>query len=229
MRLENFFDEGYFTCEGDKRGNFSLLDVEQKHLDRLKFIVERIDTNKTNKILELGGGAGPFARVAKRTFPGLLDVVVSDITDTGIKLLPENERPNFVKASAYEEPFEESSLDGVVAWDILEHIDNPSLAIKIAFRMLREGGFIHIVCPNPYSWAKDSDADSYYRDKSHVIPPIATVRFFFEEFKKLAWDGEVLTRGFKETDALLTDGEDEVKFASEDPSGTHIIVFARKK
>ena len=45
-------------------------------------------------------------------------------------------------------PFRDSSLDGIVASHVIEHLDDPLLFIEECFRVLKKGGTLEIRCPN---------------------------------------------------------------------------------
>jgi SAM-dependent methyltransferase len=230
----DFYSKEYFLGQSDKRGEFSLVDLDAKFYDRTQTVIEYfgLEHSDPGRIVEAGCGTAPFYRVI-RTIASLehIDIICSDITDNGVKLLDNNSRPPFVLGGAEKLPFETGSVGGVVLWDILEHIAHPELALREAHRVLKSGGFVHIISPNPSSWlrdASDSDNDPYRRDKSHIFPPIVTVDFLDDALSQLGFKYEIYTRGFQGSPGQAQQGIKAMKLAEADSSGSHIVVFARK-
>jgi len=60
----------------------------------------------------------------------------------------------YLKANAYDLPFQEASFDVVCAMDILEHVENPNQLIQEAGRVLKKDGlfFFHTFNRNPLSY-----------------------------------------------------------------------------
>ncbi|NJL55601.1 class I SAM-dependent methyltransferase [bacterium] len=88
--------------------------------------------------LELGGGSGNFKQFA----PG--------VVSTDVIPLPWID----VVADAQNLPFEDSSFDNFVLFDVLHHIENPCLFFAEALRVLRPKGRIIMMEPyiSPVSW-----------------------------------------------------------------------------
>lgn len=49
-------------------------------------------------------------------------------------------------------PYEDASVDFLVALEVLEHLENPSLFFREAHRVLRPSGRLILSVPNPYCW-----------------------------------------------------------------------------
>jgi SAM-dependent methyltransferase len=235
MDNKNFYNEDYFLGTSGTRGDFSLLELDTKFIDRTQTVIDYFDLKHVAKgqIAEVGCGTAPFYRlVGKNPELAQLQVVCSDVTEGGVNLLDELDKPPFQLAGAEKLPYEDSSLLGVVEWDVLEHIEHPEEAITEAYRVLCAGGFFHVVCPNPDSWLRNSsdpEKDPYRRDKSHVFPPIVTYKFLDESLKGAGFEHEIFTRGFEGRDGKNQTGLESMKLAEQDSSGTHLVVFAKKK
>jgi SAM-dependent methyltransferase len=230
----NFYNEEYFLGTSDQRGNFSLLDLGPKFYDRTETVVDYFDLQSENDgtIVEVGCGTAPFYRIMREQ-QGVdhVEIVCTDITESGVRLLESADQPPFEIAGAEKLPFEPSSLLGVVEWDVLEHIMQPKEAIAEAHRVLRLGGFLHIVCPNPDSWLRNSaneEKDPYRRDKSHIFPPIVTADFLSETLAEAGFEAEVYTRGFEGSEGQHQMGVAAMRLAQVDSSGTHLVAFAHK-
>ena len=230
----NTYSTDYFLGTSGSRGDFSLLELGPKFYDRTNTVIEYFDLPHAHAgtIVELGCGTAPFYRIMQEHSElRHLAVSCTDVTDKGIALLKPTERPPFSLASADHLPFESSSLLGTIAWDVLEHIENPQVALAEIYRVLAPQGFLHIVCPNPDSWQRDSSApenDVYRRDKSHIFPAIVTVDFLSETLSQLDFTFEQFTRGFPGSEGQYQTGRVSLRPARVDNTGTHIVVFARK-
>jgi len=229
----SFYNKDYFLGTSERRGNFSLLELNTKFHDRTQTVIDYFNLKSVNEgvIAEVGCGTAPFYRIMQE-HPELnrLDIVCTDITEDGVNLLGDG-RPPFNIAGAEELPYLPNSLLGIIEWDVLEHIPHPKRALSEAYRVLKPGGFLHAVCPNPESWLRhniDPEKDPYRRDQSHVLPPIVTVDFFAQTLKNTGFEYEICTRGFKGQDGKNQTGLHAMRPAQEDRSGSHIVVFARK-
>lgn len=231
---QDFYNEEYFLGTSGTRGNFSLLDLDMKFIDRTQTVIDYFDLKRASAgvIAEVGCGTAPFYRLVTANAEHTdLTVICSDITESGIRLLEDSQKPIFSIAGAEKLPYDTNSLLGVVEWDVLEHIKHPEQAIAEAHRVLKPGGFLHIVCPNPNSWQRDNvdpEKDPYRRDNSHVFPPIVTAAFLKETLGRVGFDTEIFTRGFEGQDGKNQTGIDSMKHVAEDESGTHLVAFAKK-
>ncbi len=124
--------------------------VSHEEQQRLKLLneltnqsfIDFLKLRGTERVLELGSGLGILcAQVAHKLHRG---------TATGIELSKDQlskvpQQPSnleFVLGDVHELPFEDQSFDLVYGRYILEHISNPSEALKQAYRVLTRGGRI---------------------------------------------------------------------------------------
>jgi ubiquinone/menaquinone biosynthesis C-methylase UbiE len=212
-----------------------LLDLGTKFEDRFQTVVEyfNLESSEAGKIVEIGCGNAPFFRLAQsHKHLNHLSVVCTDISNEGVSLFSKEDRPPFTLAGPDNLPFKDATMLGAILWDVLEHLDNPRAALKDTARTLVSGGFLHIVCPNPESWQRDSSdpkKDVYRRNESHIFPPIVTAKYLDVTLRELGFKYELFTRGFEGTDIQAQTGLKAMQPASVDSTGTHLIAFARKK
>ena len=232
---QEFYNEEYFLGTSGMRGNFSLLELDTKFIDRTQTVIDyfKLTNIAEGTIAEVGCGTAPFYRLIKAK-PELkqLRVVCSDVTEGGVNLLDEADKPPFELAGAEELPYKSGSMLGIVEWDVLEHIPHPERAIAEAARVLQPGGFFHIVCPNPESWLRaeaDPNKDPYRRDKSHIFPPIVTYRYLENTMRKAGFEVEIFTRGFEGQDGKNQTGLASMVAANKNATGTHLVAFAVKQ
>lgn len=108
--------------------------------------------NRFHNVLDIGGGLGLFSLNFKLNFPKS-DVVILDYSrPEGIKdILTRNPTlriKDYIKADVQEEtPFDANSFDLIFALDILEHVENPSIAIDEILRILKKNGLLFVSVP----------------------------------------------------------------------------------
>lgn len=72
-------------------------------------------------------------------------------------------------------PWEDSSVEEIRAWDILEHLKTPIHSMNEAWRVLKPGGRFDIVVPT-------TDGRGWAQDPTHVCwPPFNRNSFFYFE------------------------------------------------
>lgn len=235
-RSRDYYNRAYFCGNSPVRGSFSLLDINTKYIDRAHQIINTFELNHVCSpviLLEVGAGAAPFTRIVDSYHQsGNFDnirVLALDFSSQGVAQLPDYPKPDFIQSDIYRLPIAKESVEGVVAWDVLEHLNHPGVALKEIYRVTKQHGFLHAVVPNPESYLRYTDKDTYLRDKSHVIPPLVTISFFQNTLKDVGFDYQIFTRGFPEgrykTDSV---GGDLLLPADKDQTGTHIVIFAIK-
>lgn len=93
------------------------------------------------RVLELGGGSEPRA-----AFCGAGLAVTCDFTPA--MLLRAELAIARVAADAAALPFADETFDGVISFNLLEHVPEPEKVIKASCRVLRTGGVLLAVTPN---------------------------------------------------------------------------------
>jgi ubiquinone/menaquinone biosynthesis C-methylase UbiE len=122
---------------------------EQERLSKLNFLTNEsfihfLNCKSADKILELGSGLGILAaQISSNLRKGLVTGIELSI-DQLEKCPPATENLAFIQGDAHQLPFSELSFDRVYCRYILEHLAQPMLALKEAFRVLKPGGEIYI-------------------------------------------------------------------------------------
>ena len=148
----SFYDTSYFLGIGQKRGQFSLVELHYKYIDRASFLLSQLTLEEKSQhlvVAEIGAGAAPFARILQKLqrlgeFTRIRTISI-DFSVAGIHLISENMRPCFIQSDAYNIAIRSESVNGIVAWDLLEHMEKPDQALYEMSRILVTGGFLHIV------------------------------------------------------------------------------------
>jgi ubiquinone/menaquinone biosynthesis C-methylase UbiE len=99
------------------------------------------------KVLEFGCGAGQFIRAIKQYRPHL-DCYGSDISATAIDIAKSaNDGVFYSVAETEKTPYDSSTFDAVLIFDVLEHVDNPAAILAEVYRVLRPGGVVYAFVP----------------------------------------------------------------------------------
>ena len=104
------------------------------------------------KVLDIGGGLGLFSLNFKLNFPKN-DIFILDYSlHEGIReILTKNPTlriKDYIKADIQEvTPFNSNSFDLIFALDILEHVENPSIALDEILRILKKNGLLFVSVP----------------------------------------------------------------------------------
>ncbi len=152
MAFKNFtqVQEQYSADDSEVRAHFGedQASAENYYRRYVNFIRENVDL-KNAKLLEIGCGSGWSTLMLKKSgflvqgldlHPGPLE---SNKVDPELK---------YSQGDSQKIPFESSSFDVISMHDVLEHVPEPSLALKECLRVLKSGGRLIIVGPNLLSF-----------------------------------------------------------------------------
>jgi SAM-dependent methyltransferase len=124
--------------------------VSKNHFGQLEFYIPDL---KKFKILDVGSGRGKFlvgAALAGATAVGL------EIYPPNIELTKERARAQGVKVDVKEGvaeslPFPSFSFDFVNLSEVVEHVENPVVVMKEAYRVLNSGGHCYVSIPSRFA------------------------------------------------------------------------------
>lgn len=148
---ENFYEERSWGAHGIKQGK----DLPTLKLLYLLDLLKRGDALNAS-LLEVGCGSGRIItsiREGNRNFrlTGL------DRSKEQLRIAHHANKSNeisFVLGDGEQLPFKDETFDYVAIFDFLEHIPNPTLAIREARRVLKQKGYLYAFIPvegQPYS------------------------------------------------------------------------------
>jgi ubiquinone/menaquinone biosynthesis C-methylase UbiE len=102
-------------------------------------------------VLDAGCGFGLATAALARNYPRArvlgLDAYPSDVLDHAKTLMPGSGRVQFLSGSVEHMPFANAAFDLVTAFDVLEHVRHPEVALRECDRILASSGLIVISVP----------------------------------------------------------------------------------
>jgi 2-polyprenyl-6-hydroxyphenyl methylase/3-demethylubiquinone-9 3-methyltransferase len=135
-------NDGWHTAEDHP---IALLRAE--NAVRTPWIAEEIEKrfNKTVNVLDIGCGGGLLTNHLAKVGHDVTGIDISQSSIDIAKQYDDTKKVRYLRANAYELPFNNESFDVVCAMDILEHVENPAKLIQEASRVLKPGGifFFH--------------------------------------------------------------------------------------
>jgi len=124
------------------------------YFGRIKNIIKTIAgfNRDFSRVLDIGGGLGLFSMNFKLNFPlsnvNILDISLYEGVKEILSKFPTLRITDYVEEDIQKKTsFEKGSLDLIFALDILEHVENPSIAIDEILRILKDGGLLFISVP----------------------------------------------------------------------------------
>ena len=132
---EEYWSEEYFK-------------IDQNYFMHEINIAKKILNNKTNKALDIGGGIGKaHVALSKNGFDTISIEPSESFKNIALKKFNISE-DKFLLNSIENATFEKNYFDFITFGDVLEHLYDPSNAIKKALEWLKPGGVVQIEVPS---------------------------------------------------------------------------------
>jgi SAM-dependent methyltransferase len=141
------------------------------------------------KAIEIGASGGGNSQVLRDNG---WDVLVTEYLDAGVEIAKDRGF-NAIQADARDLPMPDESFDLLVAFDVLEHIDEDHQAAAEIRRVLRPGGVALIAVPCDMAlWSKHDVATGHFRryDRQNLTKLIEGAGLVIESL----WSWNVLLR-----------------------------------
>lgn len=137
--------------------------VGRSHIVR-KQLQRHVKNPKQTKILNVGSGTGATVPLLER-FGQVTNVEVSD---EAIALSKEKGITDIIKVDGIKLPIKTNSYDVVVAFDVLEHIEDDQGALKEWWRVMKPGGTLMITVP-AYQWLWSGHDESLHHYRRYTV------------------------------------------------------------
>ncbi|MBK6506281.1 MAG: methyltransferase domain-containing protein [Ignavibacteria bacterium] len=122
--------------------NFAFRYIEQKRISKL---IELAEIKSTDKVLEVGCGAGHILEQIK--MGELYGIDISDIQiQRAMKRL--GSKVKLSKAPGEKIPFEDKFFDKILCSEVVEHVLDPREVLKEMSRVLKDDGILSLSIPN---------------------------------------------------------------------------------
>jgi SAM-dependent methyltransferase len=139
---------------------------------------------KGPRLLDVGAYDGSFIEALRQARPEI-DALAAEYDEENLEIarfLRPELADRFVRASAYDLPFEDDTYDCVRLQEVIEHLEGAAEAVKEINRVLRPGGTLLVTTPNAYFWRDFLDharADAAKRLRKRA-PQLESATFFAE-------------------------------------------------
>ncbi|MCL4418058.1 MAG: class I SAM-dependent methyltransferase, partial [Actinobacteria bacterium] len=124
---------------------------------RARRLIEELNPKEREKIIDLGCGTGYYLFLLSNLPVRLnltgFDYDVKALAEAKTSLSGKN--IELISGDLHKMPFKDNSFDKVVISEVLEHLENDSLAIKEIFRIIKPGGVMVVSVPSinyPFFW-----------------------------------------------------------------------------
>ena len=127
---------------------------------RRRLLRDQVSPGAGDRALDVGAAAGGNTRVLRSLG---WDAVAVEYSEVAAQVAAQRSVP-VVRADATRLPFRDASAGLVVAFDVIEHIEDDVAAVREFARVLRPGGLLHLAVPaDPALWSDHDVAVSHLR------------------------------------------------------------------
>jgi SAM-dependent methyltransferase len=145
--------------------------TKQSHIYRLKRrtfeVIKGIRTfhpGKPQAILDIGAADGLMLNRIKEEFPDTICAGIEYASD--LISCNDSENIHLIRGDASILPFKDNVFDVVAATAIIEHLSDPAILVREAFRVLRENGIFIVTTPHPF-WEGVATSIGHLRKEEH--------------------------------------------------------------
>lgn len=141
-----------------------LAELEENHWwywERRNILQKYLRKNSiTGSAVDIGSAGGGNTRIL---IDHGLKTTALEYESSGVEICNHRNIP-VIQGDARQLPFKDSSIDLIVAFDVLEHIEEDQLVSSEMFRVLREGGHAFVAVPTGMDlWSAHDEAVSHVR------------------------------------------------------------------
>jgi ubiquinone/menaquinone biosynthesis C-methylase UbiE len=138
-----------------------VLESDPEHADEsspwYRLVLEFLPAVQDQRILEIACGRGGFSRLLASKGASVCgaDFSASAVEIAKEKLLrdpPLKDHVTYVQADVQDMPFEKNSFDLVISCETIEHVPDPSAAVREMYRVCKPGGTLYLTTPNYFNF-----------------------------------------------------------------------------
>ena len=147
MDYQKVYNKDYFSGKTSFFYKLGYGNFQKFYFDNLFKSIDSYVTKKTSgKVLDVGCAYGFMLE----KFPDSFDKFGVDVSEYAIRVAKKRLPSIAFTVSNIEDelPFQEETFDIVICNDVLEHLENPAVALKNIKRVLKKGGILYINTPN---------------------------------------------------------------------------------
>jgi len=192
--------------------NFYIENQEySKFIDKLDVIsyskyIEKIESLDLHGkyFLDVGCGTGKVITKLNKN----IKTFGLEVSRSHIKLAKKNRTENFILFDGEKFPFKRSSFDCCGSFTVLEHVEKPKLFINEVLKIVKNQGYIIIVCPNflALSNSYHHSTKGFFRKIENFLITISKIFRYSILRKELSFDSmkPIKNKQFKPDDDAIT-------------------------
>lgn len=138
-----YFEKEYLPSLGITDGSYDLAFFDRRYAYLLGLIAEKKPGG--GRLLEIGVGAGFFLKSAARAG---WEACGTEVSEACFDYAVREHRLDVRREAAEALSFERDSFDVVVMFDVIEHLFDPALVVRLMNNVLRPGGLLVVGTPN---------------------------------------------------------------------------------
>lgn len=149
---EDIYDDDYYRSWGMGDNGLPAHVILLKETNMRRHVNEIKKYVQSGRILEIGSAMGSFLKVAQESGFNAIGVEVSK---QACSLARSHVGDESVLNDTLENvDLEEGSMDVIFMSDLIEHISHPLPFLEKAMRLLKKGGILYFVTPDPEHWSR---------------------------------------------------------------------------
>jgi SAM-dependent methyltransferase len=153
LDLTKHYSRSYYEADSsddkERKGYPSYMKAQESLRDSFKQKLEVVRKHiASGRLLDAGAAYGTFLKLASEYYA----CVGLEFSEYAATIARKEFHVNVKTGTIEDAPFPDSYFDVIVMWDIIEHLRNPVVALREAYRMLRPGGACFVSTDDVSNW-----------------------------------------------------------------------------
>ena len=147
--IPHIYPSHYYSYEADKKNIVSLVwdRIEQRKIKRY-FDEIKTPPASDHAVFEIGCGSGRFLRILRKASPSNWRVMGADLDPRAIAMAQDLKGIKAHLGTFETLGLPDNAFDMVISQQVIEHVPNPDMVIREAYRCLKPGGILVLETPN---------------------------------------------------------------------------------